>query len=332
MGLLAYELGHWSESLELYERAGAIWESTGDRWSATFAKYNRGEILSDQGRFDQAEEQLREALRVWRASSAAPEIAQATTAAGPARSSPRRRRHRPPPARIDSRRSSSRTGRQPRRCWTEAWIVEADVLAGKAADAGRASRSCGPGRRSSTPVGGSFRCCSASCGWALLELGAVDDAAAAFEVGLAEASGRSAGFELAALLEGSLLVAEARSGGDPELEAALEAKLAELGIVVNPAARLLAPGAALVRAGSREAAENQTRALDISPTVPRVGLDEHDHEVAGAVDVPRRDVRVRIREPPEPASRGRAPSRGLCRRRRSPWTPNLRRSRRGSDR
>ena len=60
MGLLAYELGRWSESLALYERAGTIWESTGDRWSATFAKYNRGEILSDQGRFDQAEEQLRE--------------------------------------------------------------------------------------------------------------------------------------------------------------------------------------------------------------------------------------------------------------------------------
>jgi hypothetical protein len=76
-------------------------------------------------------------------------------------------------------------------------------------------------------------------GWALLELGAVDDAAAAFERGLSEApKGRSVGFELVALLEGRVLVARAHGHADTAFEAELEAKLAELDVAVRPGARL----------------------------------------------------------------------------------------------
>ena len=54
-----------------------MWESAGDAWSASFAKYNLGEILADRGRLDEAEPLLRRALRVWRASRAGPEAAEA---------------------------------------------------------------------------------------------------------------------------------------------------------------------------------------------------------------------------------------------------------------
>jgi class 3 adenylate cyclase/tetratricopeptide (TPR) repeat protein len=77
LAMLAHERGQWTESLELFAQASAMWESAGDAWSASFATYNRGEILTDQGRLDEAEPLLRNALRVWRASHAGPEAAEA---------------------------------------------------------------------------------------------------------------------------------------------------------------------------------------------------------------------------------------------------------------
>jgi class 3 adenylate cyclase/tetratricopeptide (TPR) repeat protein len=77
LAMIAYERGQWTEALDLFGQASSIWESTGDAWSASFATYNRGEVLADQGRLDIAEPLLRKALRVWRASGAGPEAAEA---------------------------------------------------------------------------------------------------------------------------------------------------------------------------------------------------------------------------------------------------------------
>jgi class 3 adenylate cyclase/tetratricopeptide (TPR) repeat protein len=236
-GLVAYELGNWTESVALYDRAAAIWKTTGDRWSATFAQYNRGEILSDQGRFDEAETELREALRVWRASGALPEIAQVTRQLG--RLAARRGDDLTARTLLQAARDQQlRNGESSEALWTEAWLAEADLLGGDAISAleqasgllDRVERSDGGTRI--LPLLRRVRA------WALLTLGRVDDAADELERGVDAARSGSAGFEAAALLEGRAMVARARTGGDPELESELRAKLEGLGITVSPADRL----------------------------------------------------------------------------------------------
>ena len=243
MGLVAYEQGRWSESLVLYERAGAIWESTGDRWSATFAKYNRGEILSDQGRFDEAEKRLREALRVWRASGAAPEIAQATRQLG--RLAARRGDQETARRLLESAREQQvANGEASELLWTDAWISEAEVLAGRAEAAAERLSELRARAQKLDAGGRMLPLLQRVLGWALLASGNVDEAAIAFELGLAHARTRSSGFELAALLEGRLLVSQARSAHDPGLEAEVKATLEGLGIVIAPAAQLRVQGEA----------------------------------------------------------------------------------------
>src|SRR4029079_15514049 len=67
LGVIAKELSRWSSARELYDRAQALYELTGDRPMACLAQFNVAEILTDQGRYDEAERLLRDVLRVWRA-------------------------------------------------------------------------------------------------------------------------------------------------------------------------------------------------------------------------------------------------------------------------
>src|SRR5206468_922816 len=75
LGMFAYFQGRWNEAIECYLRAEEAWEKAGDRWAASFATVNRGEILSDQGRTDEAEPLFRSALRVVRSYEASSRIA-----------------------------------------------------------------------------------------------------------------------------------------------------------------------------------------------------------------------------------------------------------------
>ena len=65
LGLLAQERSDWDEALDCISGRSTSW-NTGDRANACLAKYNIAEILSDQGRLDEAETLLREVIRVWR--------------------------------------------------------------------------------------------------------------------------------------------------------------------------------------------------------------------------------------------------------------------------
>ena len=75
LGLIAYFAGRWNDALELYGAAVAAWEQAGDTRSVSLASFNIGEILSAQGRLDEAEPLLREALRSCRAAGAVTDIA-----------------------------------------------------------------------------------------------------------------------------------------------------------------------------------------------------------------------------------------------------------------
>jgi class 3 adenylate cyclase/tetratricopeptide (TPR) repeat protein len=75
LGTQLYFLGRWDETIEAYEGAQEALEKAGDRWGASFVLTNRAELLSDQGRLEEAEPLFRQALVVGRAAGTGPHIA-----------------------------------------------------------------------------------------------------------------------------------------------------------------------------------------------------------------------------------------------------------------
>jgi tetratricopeptide (TPR) repeat protein len=82
LGMRAYFEGRWDDALGYYRQAREAFERVGDQWNAAITACNAAEILSNQGRYTQAEEVARPAERVLRASGALSETAFAD-AAGP---------------------------------------------------------------------------------------------------------------------------------------------------------------------------------------------------------------------------------------------------------
>ncbi len=67
LGMFAYFNGRWEDAIELYRRAGVCGERAGRPADAARVDCNVGEILSDQGHFDEAEMHLNRVRRVWTA-------------------------------------------------------------------------------------------------------------------------------------------------------------------------------------------------------------------------------------------------------------------------
>jgi tetratricopeptide (TPR) repeat protein len=63
-GASAYARGDWKEAIARFERARQAYDRAGSAVDAARAAGNIAEVLSDQGRFDEAEVHLRDALRV----------------------------------------------------------------------------------------------------------------------------------------------------------------------------------------------------------------------------------------------------------------------------
>jgi class 3 adenylate cyclase/tetratricopeptide (TPR) repeat protein len=82
LGGRAYFEGRWDDALGYYRQAGEAFERVGDQWNAAITACNAGEILSNQGRYAEAEDATRPAERVLRASGSPPEIAFAATVLG----------------------------------------------------------------------------------------------------------------------------------------------------------------------------------------------------------------------------------------------------------
>jgi class 3 adenylate cyclase/tetratricopeptide (TPR) repeat protein len=64
LGGFAYWDGRWQEAVDLYERAGACSTRAGNAADVAFTDVNVGEILSDQGRLEEADRRLRRAHRI----------------------------------------------------------------------------------------------------------------------------------------------------------------------------------------------------------------------------------------------------------------------------
>jgi tetratricopeptide (TPR) repeat protein len=67
LGGMAYLKGRWDDAVDLYTRAGTCAERAGRPADVAFTDCNIGEILSDQGRLDEAETHLNRARQVWSA-------------------------------------------------------------------------------------------------------------------------------------------------------------------------------------------------------------------------------------------------------------------------
>ena len=67
LGGLAYWDGRWDEAIDLYRQAGEASERAGRPADTAYTDCNVGEIRSDQGQLDEAEEHLLRARRIWSA-------------------------------------------------------------------------------------------------------------------------------------------------------------------------------------------------------------------------------------------------------------------------
>jgi len=241
MGVYRKELSRWSESRAMYDRARELFEKVGDRAYEALTKYNIAEILSDQGHYDDAERLLRDVIRSWRAAGAETDVAEAWRDL----------------ARVLARRGDLAGARQllddaravqvdhdlvGELLTTDSRIAEVLVLSGEGEaalelvdDVGARAQSTDAG-----PILGPTIC--RLRGWALMQLGRIDEARAAFDDSRNQTIRRGDEYQLALALEGLAAVARATGDDARALETERRSILERLGIETTPAVPLGAAG------------------------------------------------------------------------------------------
>ena len=134
LGVRAYFEGRWDDALNYYRQAGEAYERVGDQWNAALTACNTGEILSNQGRYAEAEDTARPAERILRASGALSETAFADAVLG--RIAARRGRPEEAFGLLEAARAGYLKAQRPNEVVaTEISIAETLVYAGKPAEA-----------------------------------------------------------------------------------------------------------------------------------------------------------------------------------------------------
>jgi tetratricopeptide (TPR) repeat protein len=230
MGVFAYWQGRWSDAVEFYTRGRVTRERTGDAVNAAMGTANVAEILSDQGRLDQAEPMFHEALRVWQAAGDRGGVAFATSALGRIASRTER---------FDealellarAREVFVDLGARSDVVETDARVAECVVVSGDArralqlADDALARAAAQSASHSQAPLLERVR------GWALLGLGDTTAADQAFNASLDAARRRDAVFEEAVTLDAlARLASDDRLDDAAALRAAADRILTRLGV------------------------------------------------------------------------------------------------------
>ena len=92
LGMFAWLEGRWDEAVELYDKGRQLRLRIGDEVDAATGTHNIAEVLSDQGRLDEAQPMFEESLRVWRSAEFGIGVAYATRSLGQVASRQRRLR------------------------------------------------------------------------------------------------------------------------------------------------------------------------------------------------------------------------------------------------
>ena len=232
--MFAWLEGRWDEAVELYDKGRQLRIRIGDEVDAATGTHNIAEVLSDQGRLDEARALFEESLRVWRAAEFGIGVAYATSSLGQRRQPQRRVRSRgasctTPPASSSARWCPSRswstpTPASPRRWCSRAAAEEAIELT-SARWSGRL-RTAAPRRT---------RCCTASAATRCAQRGDRGPApATSCAAASRPAESRNARYEVALTLDAIARVAEARGRLDAPARAEADELFAALGVVFVP--------------------------------------------------------------------------------------------------
>jgi class 3 adenylate cyclase/tetratricopeptide (TPR) repeat protein len=228
LAILAYERGRWGESLELFAEASAMWEAAGDAWSASFATYNRGEILADLGRLDEAESLLRKALRIWRAAGAGPDASEAMSQLG--RVLGRNHQSEESLALLKSARQDQlEYGQATEALLTGARMAESLALAGRADESLELATSLLDEAPSVEAPPSSVALLQRIRGWSLALLDRPSEARVALEEALLSARERGADYEVALAL-GLLVALDREEHADPDLVRERDEIMERLGV------------------------------------------------------------------------------------------------------
>ena len=189
LGLLEHDRSHWDASRALYQRALDQADAIGNRSMAALVKYNISEILIDQGRPDEAEPLLREVIRVWRAAGEDADVAEANREL--AKALIRRGNLESAGRLLDQARAAQvKLHKDGEVLRTDARVAELLVVDGRGAEALKLIDSAT--RRSARTEGGStvVPMLGRLRGWALLQLGHLDEAEATWTRALRSARRR----------------------------------------------------------------------------------------------------------------------------------------------
>jgi class 3 adenylate cyclase/tetratricopeptide (TPR) repeat protein len=234
-GAMAYWEGRWSDAVDLYERGRQRAERAGDAVGAAIASVNIAEVLSDQGRLDEAEGPAREALRVFRAAQYSEQVSAGSRILGRNRS--RAGLHEEAETLLtEAIRVAEESGLQLLALAATAMLAE--DLVGRGEPKAALER-LAPLEEQASSIGGAgvyeplLRRIE---GLALLALGDLEAAEASLEKSLASSRDAGSEFEVLLALEARRLLAVARGDEAPASEDAEASSIrGRLGIVQIPA-------------------------------------------------------------------------------------------------
>jgi tetratricopeptide (TPR) repeat protein len=233
LGTTLYFLGRWDETIEAYEAAQEALEKAGDQWLASFALTNRAELLSDQGRLEEAEPLLRQALRIARASATGPHIANILADHGRLAA----RAGRFDEARVmleEAKDEYKRAGEQGEVLLTEAKLAETLMLEGDGHAALGLASSALRRAESLESVYLAIPALLRVKGCALAQLGRAEEARAALLESLNSARAKQADYEVGLTLDALVSLGQAAGERVAELKLERDSIFERLGVVATP--------------------------------------------------------------------------------------------------
>ncbi len=234
LGAFEYFRGAWDEAAALYARGRDARLATGNDVDAAIGTINIGEILADQGRYEEGRHQLVDALRVLRAASYRYGIAYATMLLGrlESRTGSFDRAH----EHFDAARSEfADIGLHFDASEVDSMVAECFVLEGRSSEGLElATRLVEAMEEQGSPRGVAL--VQRVRGYALLQQGDIEGALAAFETSRESAAELNADYELVLTLVALGKLADRIDDGETgtELQARIDDLSAQLGIVAFP--------------------------------------------------------------------------------------------------